>query len=142
MAILLPTKTKGDIVVYSKWCVQCEQPDDLLQINLWALHNNLEVQVIRTAYRPADHKKAAELWGHQHGVEDTTNYPTFVYYKDDVYKMKDFAKMINDTENKLVKGGKTKDDVQRLPKTKRTARKSGVASKARKAKATAKEGSE
>lgn len=118
MGIFRPTKLTGDIIVYTKWCIECEHPEWLLAINIYAMHNDLDVQVIRTQYRPADHKKASELWGGE-------DYSTFVV-ADGVHTLKEYLEMISDAKNKLVKEGETKDDVQRLSKTKRTRRKSRV----------------
>lgn len=119
MGIIRPAKLKGDIIVYTKWCIECEHPEWLIAINAYAMHNDLDVQVIRTQYHPADHKKASELWGGE-------DYSTFVL-ADGVHTMKEYLEMISDTKNKLVKRGKTKDDVQRLPKAKRSTRKNRVA---------------
>lgn len=127
MGIFRPTKIKGDIVVYTKWCIECEHPEWLLAINMYALNSDLDVQVIRTQYHPADHDKATELWSSRLDVkaEDAEKYSTFVVH-DGIYKIEEYLKMISDTKNKLIKEGKTKDDVQRLPKAKRSRRKSRV----------------
>lgn len=127
MAIFKPTKIKGDIVIYSKWCIPCTYPELLTAINMYALNNDLDVQVIRTAYRPADHKKATEFWAQAAGLseDDAANYPTFVVYKN-IYDIEEFVKMITNTKNKLVKKGKAKDDVQRLSKAKRVKRKNSL----------------
>lgn len=127
MGIIRPTKITGDIVVYTKWCIECEHPEWLLAINAYANHNDLDVQVIRTQYRPADHKRAAELWGSRDDVktEDAEDYSTFVV-KDGVYKMQEYLEMITYAKNKLVKGDKTKDDVQGLSQTKKPRRKNRV----------------
>lgn len=137
MAIFLPTKIKGDIVIYSKWCVQCLYPDLLGKVDTYATSKDLNLQIIRTAYRPADHSKATELWSCRDGApndeteEDAADYPTFVLYGDKIYKLKEFVKMISDhAKNKMVKEGKAKDDVQGLPKAKRAKRKNSVASTA------------
>lgn len=124
MGIFKPTKIKGDIIVYTKWCIECEHPEWLLAINLYALHNNLDVQVIRTQYKPADHNKAAELWSSRSDVkeDDAEKYSTFVVH-DGIYTMKEYLEMISDTKDKLVKEGKTKDDMQGLPEAKRSKRK-------------------
>lgn len=132
MAIFWPTKITGDIVIYSKWCVTCDRPDELLAINLYALHNNLDVQVIRTAYRPADHKKAIELWSCR-DPKTGDDYPIFVVYKDGLYTLEEFVEMIGEDstlKDKMVKEGKTKDDMQGLPKAKRSKGKTGVGGKA------------
>ena len=125
--IFKPTSTDdADIVIYSKWCVSCDSPEDLLAINMWALNNNLEVKVIRTAYRPADHRKAVELWSCRDDLKTRPeDYPAFVIYNG-VHTLGEFIKMISNTKDKMFKGGKTKDDMQGLPKAKRTKRKNCV----------------
>lgn len=127
MGIFRPTKITGDIVIYTKWCIECTHPEWLLLINTYALHHDLDVQVIRTQYRPADHDKATELWSSRSDVkeDDAENYSTFVV-DDDVYKMEEYLEMISDTKDKLVKEGETKDDVQGLPKAKRSRRKNNM----------------
>lgn len=136
MGIFKPTKIKADIVIYTKWCIECAHPEWLLAINLYALHNDLDVQVIRTQYKPADHDKATEFWASRSDVkdEDAENYSTFVVH-DGVYKMKEFLKMINGAENKLVQEGEAKNDMQRLSEAKRSGRKNSVARKVTKVKA-------
>lgn len=128
MAIFRPTKIKGDIIIYTKWCIECEHPEWLLAINMYALNKDLDVQVIRTQYHPADHKKAAELWSSRSDVatEDAENYSYFVI-DNGIYKMKEYLEMISEAKNKLVEEGNTKDDMQRLPKAKRSRRKARVA---------------
>lgn len=131
LGLLKPTEMDGDIIIYSKWCVQCMMPDDLLAVNMYALHKDLIVQVIRTAYRPADHKKATELWSCRKGAvegENSEDYKTFVVYNGKIQEFKEFLKMIIRAENKMVKEAKTKDGVQKVPKAKRSNRKSSVAS--------------
>lgn len=129
--LIKPTEIVGDIVIYSKWCVQCRMPDELLAVNTYALHKDLSVQVIRTAYRPADHKKATELWGCRTEVkpEDAENYPTFVIASGSskIKTLKEYAKMVIKAENKMIKEARTKNDVQGLPKAKRVSRKDSVA---------------
>lgn len=127
MGIFRPTKIKGDIIIYTKWCIECEHPEWLLAINLYGVHNDLDVQVIRTQYRPADHKKAVELWSSRDDIkeEDAENYSTFVV-QNGVHTMKEYLEMISDTKNKLVKDGETKDDVHRLPQAKKSRRKNRV----------------
>lgn len=118
-----------EVLIYSKWCVQCEHPEYLLAINVWALHNDLDVKVVRTAYRPKDHRRATELWAAKMGLdlgnkddnEKAQGYPIFVVHND-VVEIKEFIEMITDCKNKMVKGGQTKDDVQGLPKAKRSSR--------------------
>lgn len=125
--IIRPTKITGDIVIYTKWCIDCEHPEWLLAINAYAMHNDLDVQIVRTQYHPADHKKAAEIWSSRSDVktEDAEDYSYFVV-DNGVYRMKEYLEMITDAKNKLIKEGETKDDVQRLPKAKRSRRKSRV----------------
>lgn len=129
--LIKPTTMYGDIIIYSKWCVQCRMPDELLAVNTYALHKDLSVQVIRTAYRPADHKKATELWGCRTGAEteDAENYPTFVIASGSskIRTLKEYVKMIRKADNKMIKEARTKDDVRGLPQTKRASRKDSVA---------------
>lgn len=126
-------KNDVDLLIYSKWCLGCTPSVDLDLINLWATKNELDVKLIRTAYRPKDHERATELWAAKTGLdledeeqnERAQNYPTFVLF-DDVIEIKEFTKMIKDCKNKMVKKGKTKNDVQGLSKTKRSKRKNGM----------------
>lgn len=130
MGIFRETKITADVVIYSKWCISCDQPDELLAIQLWALHNDLDVQVVRTAYKPADHNRAVRLWASHQGVseEEAQDYPAFVV-RDSIMSLKDFVEMIakDNVKNKMVKEGKSKDDLQGLPKAKRTSRARRVA---------------
>lgn len=123
-------KKKPDVIIYSKWCLLCEKPQIMLAIDEWCMHKKLTYQVRRTAYRPWWHKKAIELWASAAGLSEddpaAANYPSFVVWKD-IKTVEEFYKMIEAERNKLVKGGKTKDDMQRLSKTKRSARKDSVA---------------
>lgn len=121
-------KKKPDIIIYSKWCLTCEQPGDMIAIDEYCLHNNLTYEVRRTAYRPWWHKKAIELWAAAAGIseEEAKDYPSFVV-SDTIKTVEEFVKMIENARNKLAKGGKTKNDVQRLPKAKRTGREDSVA---------------
>lgn len=128
MGIIKPTNTHDyDIVIYSKDCIGCQGDDKtrLLEIEAWALHNNLDVIKIRTSYKPADHKRAAEIYGSEY-------YPTFVVY-DDVKTLKEFAEMIKDTDNKLAKPERNKGDLQDMQRAKGSRRKARVASKRDKA---------
>lgn len=120
-------KQKADIIIYSKWCLTCEQPADMIAIDEYCLHNNLTYEVRRTAYRPWWHKKAIELWASAAGIteEEAKDYPSFVVWKD-IKTIEEFVKMIEDAKNKLAKGGKNKSDVQGLSKTKRVARKDSM----------------
>lgn len=128
MGIFKPKMLEGNIVVYTKWCIECEQPKWLALLNSYATTKNLTLQIIRTQYSPPDHKKATEIWSSRPNIkpEDAEKYSTFVVM-DGVYTMKEFREMITDAKNKLVKEGEAKDDVQRLPKTKRSRRKNRVA---------------
>lgn len=129
MGIFKPTNTHDyDIVIYSKDCIGCQGADKtrLLEIEAWALHKNLDVIKIRTSYKPADHKRAAEIYGSE-------DYPIFVVWHD-VKTLKEFVKMIKDTDNKLVKPERNKGDVQDMQRTKRPQRKARVAREASKTK--------
>lgn len=129
MGVFLPTKIKGDIILYSKWCVECDYPDELQAINTYATRHDLELQIIRTAYRPADHDRATEIWGCRDGVseEDAESYSAFVPYKDKIYTLEEFTEMIgDDVKNKMIKEGETKDDMQDMPRAKRNKRKTRV----------------
>lgn len=90
--IFRPTKITGDIVVYTKWCLQCEAPDLFAALNYYAMCNDLDAQVIRTCYRPADHQKATKLWSAANGItkEEAKNYPDFVVYNG-VMGLKEFV---------------------------------------------------
>lgn len=130
MGIFKPTDTRDyDIVVYSKYCIGCDQQEstDLIELENWAMHNNLDVKVIRTAYKPADHKRAAELY-------ESEDYPTIVVWND-VVTLKEFIKMIKDASNKLVKAERNKGDLQDVQRTKRPQRKDRVACEGDKTKA-------
>lgn len=119
-------KEEYDVLIYSKWCVECEYPESMKEIQEWALHEGLSYKVIRTAYAPADHTEATELWATMLGIdthikeerEKAESYPPFVVYND-IVKLEEFIKMIKDTKNKMVEEGKAKDDLQGLPKAKR-----------------------
>lgn len=130
MGIFRETKITAEVVIYSKWCIQCDHLEELLLVNSWALHRDLDVQVIRTAYRPADHKRAVQLWASHKGVpeDEAQDYPAFVVH-DSIMSLKDFVEMITeeDVKNKLIKEGKTKNDLQGLPQTKRVSRTRRVA---------------
>lgn len=117
-----------DILIYSKWCLECDYPDEVRELNLWSMKNNLSYKIIRTVYRPKDHKRAIELWSSRAGVTDgeSEDYPPFVVYND-ITSFKEFIDMIKDTKNKLVEEGETKSELHTLPKTKRTARTRRVA---------------
>lgn len=122
MGIFKPTDTYNyDIVVYSKYCIQCDEQEstNLIELETWAMHNNLDVKVIRTAYRPADHKRAAEIY-------DSEDYPTFVVWHD-VKTLKEFVKMIKNTSNKLIKPERNKGDMQDMQRAKGPRRKTRVA---------------
>lgn len=112
MGIFKPTKITGDVIVYSKYCIECEEPLELQMLKDWAQRQDLVIQIIRTAYKPADHKQAAEIYGNE-------DYPCFVV-TDDVKTLKEFAHMISEQKNKLVKEGKTKDDVHSLSDLQKT----------------------
>ncbi len=130
--IIKPREPEADIVIYSKWCIQCEHPEWLLALNIWAQTQGLTTQVIRTAYRPADHQKATELWASRSNTpkdetpEEAADYPSFIVWEE-IISLKGFIEMIKEPKNKMVKGGKTKNDMQRLPKTKRSSRKKHMA---------------
>lgn len=128
-------KNDVDVLIYSKWCIECTHPEYLIAINAWANLNDLDVKVVRTAYRPEAHQRATELWAAKMELdiddkaqnEKAQNYPIFVVYND-VIQIKEFIRMIDQEQcrNKMVKGGKTKNDLQRLPKAKRPKRKNSV----------------
>lgn len=143
MGIFRKTKITASVVLYSKWCIQCETPCSYALIRSWAQRHDLGVQVIRTAYRPADHKEATRLWAKANGwhLDDeitndmAANYPTFVVYENKITRLKDFVKMIKEeaTKDKMVRGGKVKNDVQELSKAERSGGKNSVASAVHKA---------
>lgn len=130
MPIIKPTKITANIAIYSKWCVSCDYPDELNAVTDWAQKNGLSVQTIRTVYSPADHKKAMELWAavndlnmdNDDDLAAASQYPVFVVYKE-VHTLKEFVKMIENEKDKMVKGGMTEYDLQRLSKAKKAKRK-------------------
>lgn len=123
MALFKPTKITGDVVIYSKWCVECDQPLRVSMIESWAEKKKLKVQIVRTAYRPADHEEAVKLWAKSNGLnlesksarEIAEEYPTFIVYDKTIATLKEFVRMITNSKNKMVKGGSTKNDLSRLP---------------------------
>ena len=121
-------KKKADVIIYSKWCLQCEEAAFMIALDEWCLHKKLTYEVRRTAYRPWWHQKAIELWASAAGIteEEAKSYPSFVVWKD-IKTVEEFGEMIKKEKNKMVGEGKTKNDVQRLPKAKRTNRKDSVA---------------
>lgn len=121
-------KKKPDIIIYSKWCLTCERPGDMIAIDEYCLHNELTYEVRRTAYRPWWHQKAVELWASAAGIseEEAKEYPSFVVWKD-IKTIEEFVRMIENSKDKSVKEGKTKNDMQRLPKTKGATREDRVA---------------
>lgn len=141
MAIFRPTKITGDVVIFSKWCVECENHLAFTMIRSWAQKNNLELQIIRTAYRPADHKEAMKLWAKACGLALDTEegealaaeYPVFVVHDGAIATVKEFVKVI--TKNKMVKEGVTKNDVSGLSEAEGTSRANSLARPASKTKA-------
>lgn len=104
MGIFKATDTRDyNVVVYSKYCLECdpETAAALAALKAWANRENLEVKVIRTAYRPADHARAAELYG-------SVDYPAIVV-QNDVKTLTEFVEMIKESSNKLIKPEKNKD---------------------------------
>lgn len=98
MGIFKATDTSDyDIVVYSKYCLECDEAtaSDLTTLKTWATQAGLDVIVVRTAYRPADHARAAEIYG-------SADYPAIVVWKE-VKTLKEFAEMIKSSSNKLIK---------------------------------------
>lgn len=101
MGIFKSTDTSGyDVVVYTKYCLECEEQSaaELAKLKAWATREKLVVKVVRTAYRPADHERASKLYGNE-------DYPAIVIW-DEVTTLTDFAK---DCKNKLIKAGKEKN---------------------------------
>lgn len=135
MGVLRPTKLTGDLIIYSKWCLQCDYPEELLTINQWAMRRDLDTQIIRTAYRPADHQKAARLWAESQKLttEAAQDYPAFVVDRSSkptrIIGLKELCEMITqdtteyELKNKLVKEGKIKGDLQNVSRPKRSPRK-------------------
>lgn len=117
-----------DVLIYSKWCLDCDFPKEAQEIGNWVRHEGLTVRIIRTAYRPEEHGKATELWAAARDLpeEEAQDYATFVVYND-VIELKEFVKMIKECKNKMIKEGETKDDMQGLPKASRSKRKNRVA---------------
>lgn len=138
MGIFRKTQITASVAIYSKWCIQCETPYSYALVQSWAQRHSLDVQVIRTAYRPADHKEATRLWALANGysldnevaISMAKNYPTFIVHKGKVTRLKEFVKMVKSesSEDKMVRGGKAKNDVQRLPKAEKSAGKNSVVS--------------
>lgn len=124
----LSKKKKPEIIIYSKWCLHCEEAAFMVSFDEWCLHKGLTYEVHRTAYRPWWHKKAVGLWASAAGIteEEAKDYPSFVVWKG-IKTIEEFARMIKREKDKSVKEGKTKSDVQRLPKTKRDSREDSMA---------------
>ena len=72
------------------------------KLKAWANREKLEVKVVRTAYRPADHERASELYGNE-------DYPAIVIW-DEVKTLTEFAEMIKESSNKLIKPGRNKNN--------------------------------
>lgn len=121
-------KKKADVIIYSKWCLTCEVPGLMIAIDEWCMHEGLTYQVRRTAYRPWWHKKAVKLWSTAAGIseEEAVDYPSFVVWKG-IKTIEEFSRMIRLEKNKMVKEGKTKNDLQGLSKAKRPHRVDSVA---------------
>lgn len=103
MGIFKATDTSDyDVVVYSKYCLECDEETStaLATLKSWANREKLEVIVIRTAYRPADHERATDLYG-------SIDYPAIVVWND-VKALTEFVKMIKVSSNKLIKPEKNK----------------------------------
>lgn len=107
------------MVLYTKHCASCQFPEKIRELRTWCEQNNYKLEVKRTAYRPHWHKEASELWGSE-------DYAAFLCKEG---KVMDFMSWRSKTKSKPVKGAEKENDVQGLPKAKRTNRKSRVASK-------------
>lgn len=118
MGIFKSTDTSDyDVVVYTKYCLECEEQSaaELAKLKAWANREKLEVKVVRTAYRPADHERASELYGNE-------DYPAIVIW-DEVNTLTEFAEMIKESSNKLIKPGRNKNN--KGPRQSRGARGAG-----------------
>ncbi len=80
------TKNDFPIIVYAKFCISCDYPDEWDKFLDWAQRNGETFKVVRTIYRPEDHKRASEIY-------DSEDYPPFVV-TDDVIDFLDFVKKI------------------------------------------------
>lgn len=138
MGIFRKTRVTASVAIYSKWCIRCETPYSYALVQSWAQRHGLDIQVIRTAYHPADHKEATRLWALANGysldnevaMSIAKNYPTFILHEGKVKRLKEFVKMIKSesAEDKMVRGGKVKNGMQRLSKAERSVRKNSVVS--------------
>ncbi len=109
---------RAKAVIYTKYCLSCEYPEEWQAILSWYSHEGIDIKVKRTAYRPDWHKKAVKIWGGE-------DYLAFIQIGKG--KAKDIMIEANKCKNKLAQLGRTKDDMQRLSKAKGSDRKSRLA---------------
>ncbi|MBR3207724.1 MAG: hypothetical protein IKF58_15125 [Bacillus sp. (in: Bacteria)] len=121
--------TKKTITVYSKHCFKCLYGEQYNFIRNWAYSKGYNLEIKRTAYRPAWHKEATELWGGE-------DYNVIVVgERGGAMSLENF---LDKCRNKAVRSGKKKgakkSGVQGLRKAKRSSRASSVADKKTEAK--------
>lgn len=118
------------ITIYSKHCFKCMYGEQYNFIRNWSYSKGYDLEIKRTAYRPAWHKEATELWGGE-------DYSAFVV--NERGKVMELSNFLDKCRNKAVRAGKKKgtkkNDVQGLSKAKRSSRASSVAGKKTKSKA-------
>ncbi len=123
------------ITVYTKFCLSCVMPEFWDMFQKEALKQGYNIKVCRTTYRPFAHKKATEIWGGD-------DYTAFGVFPDGAATTLEriMDMWIDNVKDKRVKAGKkkaakrSKNDVQRLPKTSRSIRVDCVESPATKIK--------
>ena len=123
------------LIVYTKFCLPCVMEEFWNNFQKEALKHGYDIKVQRTTYRPFAYKKATEIWGGD-------GYTAFGVFPDGTATALEriMDMWIDNVKDKRVKAGKkkaakrSKNDVQRLPKTARTIRVDSVENTATKIK--------
>lgn len=54
-----------EIVIYTKFCLECVDSEGLDIVRHWAMKNKVLVSVVRTTYRPQLHEIASKCYGNE-----------------------------------------------------------------------------
>ena len=93
------------ITIYTKFCVKCLYPEQFTTVKRWCIENEVQLDIIRTTYRPAVHEMASIYYG-------SDKYT--VYGRTEDGKIYDFLDLAGEITNN---NGK---DIFRTPKPKTT----------------------
>jgi hypothetical protein len=88
---------ENEIVIYTKFCLECIDGEGLDIVRHWAMKNKLLVSVVRTTYRPKLHEIASKIYGNE-------RYTIFAHIGNEVIEWSDLLTEIKEDEGRGLLG--------------------------------------